>query len=141
MFKQYLHSIGARENRLIFRQRESSFGEHMKEFGKDLWDTNIAGKRGVFDRISGGVMAAVSTVLEGPDHVYDAALGREYIEPKGIAGRIMRDTGLLAKDIFTLHPLRALGDAWKLLTSDWILDAGDAITGNRLKTRSALAAI
>lgn len=129
-----LHVYGFSEARLI--KRESGFGEHMMDYGRDIRDTYLSNKKGILDTTLGAVMTAASVIAEGPDQAYDAILGREYHRPSGIAGRTRRDIGLLLKDVVTLHPLRALGDAWRIATSDLILDGGDALTGNRLSARN-----
>jgi hypothetical protein len=118
------------EHRLL--QRMGTFGEHMKDYGKDIGSYVTAGfkEKDPIKAVTGAVMAPLSVLLEGPDQTYDAFLGREYQRPEGIAGRTRRDVKLLLKDIVTLHPLLALGDAWRLGTSDWILDAGDALGGH-----------
>jgi hypothetical protein len=134
-------SIGfsLRESRLI-ALRESSFGDHMKDYGHDLKDTYISGRKGTFDRVAGAAMIPVSAILEGPDQIFDGILGRKYEAPAGVAGRTRRDIKLLFKDVFTLHPIRAAADAWKLATSDLILDSGDLVTGSRInKTRSSVS--
>lgn len=115
----------------------------MKEYGKDVGSTYIASgfkEKDPFKVVTGAVMAPLSLILEGPDQLYDGALGRAYESPTGIAGRTRRDIKLLLKDVFTLHPLRALGDAWRLATSDLILDAGDAIGGHTRNRAAALLA-
>lgn len=127
--------VGAGEHRLI--ARNAGFGNHMADYGRDLGSTYFSNKKGLVDRAGSAAMAGLSVVLEGTDQIYDAILGREYVAPKGIVGRTRRDLGLLFKDVFTFHPLRAAGDVWRLATSDWILDGGDMVTGNRLNTRSA----
>lgn len=109
----------------------------MADYGHDLGSTYFRNKKGLVDRAGSAAMAGLSVALEGTDQIYDAILGREYIAPKGIAGRTRRDLWLLFKDVFTFHPLRAAGDVWRLGTSDWILDGGDMVTGNRLNTRNA----
>lgn len=123
---------------------ESSFGEHMGEYGKDIWSTYVTAgvkEKDPIKMATGVVMTPLSLLLEGPDHLYAGLVGQKYEAPTGIAGRIRRDAGMLLKDVVTLHPLKALGDAWRLGTSDWILDVGDGI-GRHTRDRAhyALAA-
>lgn len=127
--------IGITERRLI--RLKEGFGNHMADYGRDLGGTYFKSKKGILDRAGSAAMAGLSVIFEGTDQLYDALMGREYVAPKGLLGRIQRDTWLLLKDVFTLHPLRAAGDIWRLATSDLILDGGDLITGNRLNTRNA----
>lgn len=127
--------VGTAEHRLL--GKNAGFGSHMADYGRDLGRTYFSNKKGLVDRAGSAAMAGLSVVLEGTDQLYDAVLGREYIAPAGIAGRTRRDLKLLFKDIFAFHPLRAAGDIWRLGTSDWILDGGDMITGNRLNAGMA----
>ncbi len=121
----------------------SEFSGHMKEYGRDVKTTYIDGKKGVVDMTLGAVGAAANLVLKGPDQLYKAAVGQEYNAPHGIAGHTIADTKSLIKNVFTLHPLRALGDASSLIFSDIPMDAINLVTNNGLNhsTRSTRAAI
>lgn len=113
----------------------------IKEYASDVGETYLSGPcrgRDNLQKITGPIMAGASALLEGPDQLYAGAVGQEYQRPTGIGGRIRRDIGALLGDIVRLRPLRALGDAWRLATSDVILDAGDAIGGFRQSSRNAL---
>lgn len=108
---------------------------HMGDYGRDLGNTYFSNpfkKKDSIAMITGPVMAAASLLLEGTDQMYSAVVGPEYEAPHGIGGRTRRDVKALLKDVVTLHPLRAAGDAWRAITSSWILDTGDALGGHRL---------
>lgn len=119
------------EQRRIFLFK--TFGENMKEYGKDL-KTYISEpyKNGdPIQMVTGPVMAAASLILEGPDVAYAGIVDQSLQSPEGTFGRITRDTRSLANNVFTLHPLKALGDASRLVFSDIPLTIGDAVGGFR----------
>lgn len=124
-----------RESRLIF-ERESGFGEHMKDYGHDLADTYVHGKKGL-DRVLGAVGLAGNLLFKGGDELYKGAVGQKFNAPHGIAGHTRADIVSLFGNIWHFRPLRAAGDVWSLATGDIPLDALNLLTGNTLgSTRS-----
>lgn len=119
-----------RESRLLFYERESGFGEHMIDYKNNLVATYVADKDGVVDYVLGGVGATANLLLKGPDHLYKAAVGQEFVNPTGIAGNTWADLKSLFDNVIHVHPLRAVGDAWSLATADVPLDVINALTGN-----------
>ncbi len=142
MFRSSRNGFSIRESRLTY-ERESSFGDHMKEYGRDVRDTYFTGKEGIVDQTLGAVGAVANVALKGTDQLYKGIVGQRYNSPHGIAGHTIADTKSLIKNVFTLHPLRALGDASSLVFSDVPMDAVNLLTGNGLNngrhsTRSAI---
>jgi len=119
-----------RESRLIF-ERESSFGDHMKDYGKDLSSTYFSGKKGL-DRGLGAVGAAANVVLKAGDEIFKGILGQKYNAPHGIAGHTRADLASLFGNVVHFRPIRAAGDVWSLATADIPLDAINLVTGNNL---------
>lgn len=142
MFRFSKNGFSLKESRLLY-ERESTFGDHMKAYGQDLKETYIEDKADLVDRTLGIVGAAANVVLKGPDQLYKGIVGQPYNIPHGIAGHTITDTKSLIKNVFTLHPLRALGDASSLIFSDIPMDAVNLVTGNglghtRRNTREAI---
>jgi hypothetical protein len=105
----------------------------MGDYGRDIgprYFTSGFKEKNAIKMVSGPVMGALSLVLEGPDQLYSGVVGQKYHVPTGIAGRTRRDLGLALKDAVTLHPFKALGDVYRLITADIPLDAGDAVFGH-----------
>jgi hypothetical protein len=119
---------------LASEHRTIGFMEEIQSYGRDLKNTYLDAWKGndTLAKVTGAGMAGLSAVLEGPDRLYAAAVGQRLENPNGILGRTRRDIGQLLQNVVTLHPLRALGDAWRLGTSDLLLDGADAITGHRI---------
>ena len=127
------------EHRLIALFK--TFGENMKEYGHDLNDQYISGpynRRDPIQKGLGPVMAAGSVILEGTDQLWAGVVDQKLEKPTGIAGRLRRDTKLLLNDVVTLHPLRAVGDVFRIGLADIPLDIGDTIGGFRLNERSRM---
>lgn len=124
------------ERRPVFLFR--TFGENLKSYGKDLDKQYLSGPYDRKDPIQKGlgpVMAAGSLILEGTDQLWAGVVDQRLDVPTGIAGRTRRDIKLLLKDIVTLHPLRAIGDGFRLAFADVPLDIGDTVGGFRLNDR------
>lgn len=150
MWQPTFHHSIMRENRLL-AEKEAGFWQNFRSYTDDLGETYISDsvtERDPIKMATGVVMLPASLILEGTDQIYAALVGQKYQKPSGPAGRIVRDTKLLAKDVFTGHPLRAIGDAFRVVTADWILDAGDLLGGhhmhegirsNALQTRGRIA--
>ncbi len=117
------------EHRLIAAME--TMGNNLKEYGRDLREEYLEaiGSDDPLQKVMGGVGAAASVVLEGTDVLWSGLVDEQYARPSGIVGRTRRDAGLLLKNVVTLHPLRALGNGWRLLTSDLPLDAIDVVGG------------
>jgi len=128
------NGFSLRENRLI-TERESGFGEHMGEYGRDLKATYSAGKKGMLDTTLGAVGAAANVVLKGPDELFKGAVGQKYNAPHGIAGHTRADLGSLFDNVVHLRPIRAAGDVWSLATADVWMDLINAGTGNNLSAQ------
>ena len=138
-----IHSPLVGETRMIAlrREGESGFWEHMQDYGRDIGNTYISqgiGEKDPVKTVTGAFMLPLSVLLEGPDQVWSGITGQRYEAPRGLIGRTRRDMGLLLQDIFTLHPLRAAGDVWRMATSDWILDTGDVIGNHQHGTRNQM---
>ncbi len=119
------------EARMIFWFKE--VGSNLKTYGSDLGQEYITGpykKHDPIQMITGPVMAAASVILEGPDQLIAGALDIKLEPSHGTLGRIYRDTRSLVKNIFTLHPARAVADAFRLPGSAF-LDIGDAAGAHR----------
>ncbi len=113
-------------------------GENVKTWGGDTKENYLTGpwKRGDnIQKITGPVAAAAATLFELPDYLYAGVVDQNVKPASGIAGRVRRDTGLLLKDIVTLHPLRAGGDAFRLVFNDVPMDSIDLIGGFRRNER------
>ncbi len=124
----------SRERRLLLKgQRESGFWEHLRDFGTDFNETYIEGmgRKDTLDKITAAFAGAMQVILRGGDAVYDAAIGRKFEAPHGIAGNTWRDLKALGSDVLHLRPLHILGDVWKLATSSIPQDIGDGLAGLR----------
>lgn len=129
--RRYTNDCGERHLIGLFQ----NVGDNMKTWWNDTSDTYVTGPWKEKDPIKmglGPVMAVGSTVLEATDQLWAGIVDQKLERPDGgILPRIRRDTRLLFKNIFTLHPLRAIGDGFRLVTSDPFLDGGDLIGGFR----------
>lgn len=121
-----------RESRLI-HVRESGFGEHMKDYGRDIKETYLQNKKGL-DRGLGAIGAAASVILKGGDELFKGAIGQKFHSPHGIAGHTRADLKSLVGNVVHFRPLRAAGDVWSLATADVPLDTINLLTGNNLST-------
>jgi hypothetical protein len=107
------------ERRLIALM--DTMGDNLREYGRDWSQTYIVEPWKSNDPVQviiGGVGAAASAVLEGTDVLWSGLVDEKYEPPDGMAGRITRDVRLLVTNIGTFHPLRAVGNLWRLATSD-----------------------
>lgn len=118
---------GIAESRLL-----KKFMEEMKSYGNELNDRYLSAwkEKDNLKKVTGTALAGLSAALEGPDRAWGALMGQNLKTPNGILGRTRRDAGELLKNVVTLHPLRAMGDAWRLVTSSPILDTADAFGGH-----------
>jgi hypothetical protein len=142
MFRSSRNGFSLRESRLIY-ERESGFGEHMKDWGRDLKTTYFEGKDNLVDQTLGAVAAAANVVLKGTDEVVKGVLKQPYNPPHGIAGHTIADAKSLIGNVVHLRPFRALGDAASLVFSDIPMDTVNLLTGNGLNksrhnTRAAI---
>ncbi|UPA22339.1 hypothetical protein K8942_04800 [Candidatus Peribacteria bacterium] len=110
-------------------------GSNLKTYGKDLGQEYITGpyqKHDAIQMITGPVMAAASVILEGTDQIVAGVLDQKLEPSNGTLGRMRRDGKEFLKDVVTLHPIRAIADGFRLVTSDLLLDVGDAVGGHRM---------
>lgn len=134
MFQPGFKRSGLGEMRLL-HEKEMGIWDHLREYGDDLGKTYVTDgltKKDPIKIATGAVLFPASLLLEGPDQIYAALVKQPYEAPRGIAGRITRDTKLFVQDLFTGHPLRAVGDAFRVATADWILDTGDLLGGHHM---------
>jgi hypothetical protein len=120
-----------RESRTIYLFKNGL--ENTKHLLKDeVWNTYLVSpyKKGdTIQMIGGPVMAFANTILAGPDAIYADAVDSRLESHNRF--RIVRDTRMFFQNVMTLHPLRAAGDAFRVVFNDPILDGGDALFGFR----------
>ncbi len=140
--QSFKSGFSLKESHLLY-ERESSFSDHMGAYVEDVKGTYFRGKKGVVDRTLGAIGGLANVGLKGPDQVFKGIVGQSYNSPHGIAGHTRADTLSLIKNVFTGHPIRALGDASSLIFSDVPMDAINLVTGNGLNhsTHSTRAAV
>jgi hypothetical protein len=133
------------ERRLLYK-RGSGFWEHMRAYGNNFMETYYHNNnaKGVLDYMQGAVGAAANILLKAGEQIYKGAVGQKFNEPNGILGHTRADLRSLLSNIVHIRPLRALGDAWSLATSDLPMDVINGLTGNNLnehqrKTRNAIS--
>ncbi|MDD5041260.1 MAG: hypothetical protein PHX87_03235 [Candidatus Peribacteraceae bacterium] len=129
-----------RERRLTALFKE--VGSNLTSWGKDTADRYIAGpveQQNPVKAVMGSVMAVASAILEAPDAAVAGAFDNP-VKYEGRTGlRTTRDVGQFAKNVVTLHPIRAVTDAWRVATTDIPLDLGDAVGGFTGHTRTRAA--
>ncbi len=114
-------------------------GPNVKEYWNDL-KTEYGGAIKDGDPLQKGlgvVGGAASAVLEGTDVLWSGLVDEKYERPEGFIGRTRRDAAALLKNAVTLHPLRTLGNGWRLLTSDIPMDTIDLVGGFHQETSRA----
>jgi len=75
----------------------------------------------------GSVLAAASAIMEAPDAVI-GGIADNKVNYARTGFRTTRDVGQFAKNVVTLHPIRAVTDALRLPGSV-VLDGGDILGG------------
>ncbi len=119
------------EQRLIALFDE--MGPNVKKYWGDVKENygNAIKSEDNFQKAMGVVGGAASVVLEGTDVLWSGMADEPYVRPKGIAGRIRRDTKALLGNLnpIDFHPIKAVGNGWRLLTSDIPMDTIDIVGG------------
>jgi hypothetical protein len=135
-----IFSASAKEARLLGLFKE--VGSNARTWGKDVGDTYIKkpmDEGNAPKTVAGAGMAVASTILEAPDYLVAGALDNKLDPPPaGALGRTRRDLAQLAKNIVTVHPIRAVTDACRLATTDLPLDVPEmflALDRDRANTR------
>jgi hypothetical protein len=120
------------EHRLLNAFKE--VGPNVKEWAADVNDHYLTGpweRKDPIQIATGPLMAGASALFEGTDQIWSGMVDQKLERPHGMLGRFRRDTRLFLKNVFTLHPLRAIGDGFRLVLADPILDGGDLLGGFR----------
>ncbi len=134
-------SASAAERRMI--RLFKTFGPNLKEYGRDLMDTYVAGpvkSKDPVQMVMGTVGGAMSVVLEGTDAVWSGIVDEPLERPEGLVGRTRRDLKLLLQNNI-VHPIRSIGNIWRLLTSDIPMDFIDTVGGFHQGYRSRMASV
>lgn len=133
--KRHLSICGLAENRLTGLFRE--VGPNLKAWGKETGERYLAGPvddGNLLKAVIGSVIAAASTIMELPDAVI-GGIADNKVNYARTGLRTTRDVGQFAKNVVTLHPIRAATDALRLPGSV-VLDGGDILGGFTGPTRS-----
>ncbi len=106
-------------------------GENYRAYGENLGSYFTEGwKEKDPIKLAAAPFMAVGSVLgEGLEPLAAGVVDQKLERPQGVIGRTKRDLAALAKDIVTLHPLRAVRDAFSLVTSDVPLDVAELVIG------------
>jgi len=120
------------ESRPVFWFKE--VGPNLTTWGKDLkryvdqpYKEGNPLKAGL-----GAVMIVSEGVLRSLDMVFAGIVDQKKEAPSGFMGRTTQAGGQLLKNVVTLHPLRAAGNASELIFSfPWALDLVDAAAFDR----------
>lgn len=127
-----------------FPMRKSWFSEHRlcndrlssgPGYLSDWSDTYFKGPAqsgSVYQMVTGTAAGIASLGFEGPDRlVRGGILGEQYEAPNSFLGRTTRDVRLTLSHLFTGHPLRSLGAAFSVVTTDLPMDFLDTVSGVR----------
>lgn len=117
----------------MFKDVGSNYGQ----YGSFLGDYAREGTQSGWKAVGAPIMMIVSALSEGLDPLIAGAIDQPLDMPEGVFGRTRRDAGKLLKDVVTLHPIRAAADAFRLVSTNVLLDGGDALFGfHQARTRS-----
>ena len=138
MFPSALHTTAERRLTHLFKE----VGSNLSSWGKDAADRYVVGpveQGNPVKAVMGSVMAVASTILEAPDAAVAGAFDNRVTYEGRTGLRTTRDVGQFAKNVLTLHPIRAITDVWRVATTDIPLDLGDAVGGFTGRTRARAA--